>query len=104
MLLVAGLCSFFIQGAFTGMMITVVRFYPPELRGAGTGYVLGIGRLGAVLGPYLGGWLMSIGWERHSFYAVFALLAFGCALAIWNVVGAARRSGAPIAAAPAQTH
>ena len=88
------------------MMITVVRFYPGELRATGTGYVLGIGRIGAVLGPYLGGWLMSIGWERHSFYTVFAVMAFLGAIAIWNVISAARRSPGYVDNEPAaaQTH
>jgi MFS family permease len=106
MLAVAGLCSLFIQGAFTGIMITAVRFYPAQLRGAGSGYVLGIGRMGAVLGPYLGGFLMSIGWERHSFYIVFAVLAFLGACAIWAMMNAARRSPEYVRNGPttARTH
>lgn len=104
MLGIAGLCSLFIQGAFTGMMITVVRFYPAELRSTGTGYVLGIGRIGAVLGPYAGGMMMSIGWERHSFYAVFAVLALVGAFAIWGAMGAAKRNDETTEAASPQTH
>lgn len=103
MLLVAGLTSFFMQGAFTGMMITIVRFYPPELRSTGTGFVIGFGRIGAVLGPYLGGVLMAIGWERQAFYAVFAACALIGAFAIWSLVKDTAKNNADAGASP-QTH
>jgi len=42
-----------------------------EIRNTGTGWALGIGRLGAVIGPYVAGLMIETGWERSLYY--FAL-------------------------------
>ncbi|WP_327584118.1 MFS transporter [Nonomuraea sp. NBC_00507] len=37
----------------------IVNRYPEDLRGAGIGWALSVGRLGAILGPAMGGWILS---------------------------------------------
>lgn len=37
----------------------IVTRYPQDVRGAGIGWALSVGRLGAILGPSMGGWILS---------------------------------------------
>jgi AAHS family benzoate transporter-like MFS transporter len=57
----------------------IVTAYPDTLRGPAIGWALSIGRLGAIVGPSLGGWVLSSGlsvqWNFYSF-------------AIWGAIGA----------------
>lgn len=51
----------------------VAGYYSSAARGAGVAWCAGFGRLGGILGPLLGGALLSIGVTSHS-----AFYAFGC--------------------------
>ncbi|MQR00200.1 MFS transporter [Glaciimonas soli] len=54
------------------------RIYPTSMRSTGIGWGLGIGRIGSVIGPIIGGVLLSLNWSAdHMLYAgaVPALLA-----------------------------
>src|SRR5207248_9515595 len=45
-------------------------FYPTAIRATGVGWALGIGRVGSILGPILGGFLLSYGGSaRHVLWA-----------------------------------
>jgi MFS transporter, AAHS family, 4-hydroxybenzoate transporter len=54
------LLGFLIQGGFSGLYAVAARIYPVAVRTTGVGWALGAGRLGAVLGPAIGG--LTIGW------------------------------------------
>lgn len=49
------------------------QIYPAHLRSTGTGLMFGVGRVGAILGPYLIGWLLT--WSGGSTAVVFATVA-----------------------------
>jgi MFS transporter, AAHS family, 4-hydroxybenzoate transporter len=51
------LLGFFVSGLQKGMHAICIYYYPTALRATGLGWGLGIGRLGAVLGPTLAGLL-----------------------------------------------
>jgi MFS transporter, AAHS family, 4-hydroxybenzoate transporter len=60
-------------------------YYPTAIRSTGVGWALGVGRVGSILGPILGGVLLSYGGgERRVFWAatVPVLIASGAALAV----------------------
>jgi AAHS family 4-hydroxybenzoate transporter-like MFS transporter len=45
--------------------------YPPQIRNTGTGWALGIGRLGNIGGPLFGGLLLALGWSpKHMLLAI----------------------------------
>ncbi|GAB7030279.1 aromatic acid/H+ symport family MFS transporter [Streptomyces sp. NPDC021749] len=78
------------------------RVYPPADRATGMGWVTGIGRTGAVVGPWLGGILAAGGNEQLGFVA-FALAGLVGALAIVLVpvarrIGSGTASPAPVGA------
>ena len=69
----AFIAGFFMIGCMASLYAIVPRIYPASVRNTGTGLAIGFGRLGAVIGPYLGGLLIAAGWQRLSYYAVLAL-------------------------------
>ncbi|WP_307792349.1 MFS transporter [Streptomyces verrucosisporus] len=69
---VIALAGVWLFSAGTMVYAAAGRLYPPALRAPGIGWVTGVGRLGAVVSPWLGGVLVSQGREEWGF-AVFAL-------------------------------
>ena len=82
LVLLAAACMFTIEAAFTGIVITSTRFYPVENRSTGVGFTLGIGRFGAIVGPYVGGALIGMGLDRSAYFPVYATAAVVGAIAI----------------------
>jgi AAHS family 4-hydroxybenzoate transporter-like MFS transporter len=56
-------------GALAGM------YYPTDLRSTGIGWGLGMGRIGAIIGPVLGGQLMAWQWTNRDIFMVAAVPA-----------------------------
>ena len=73
LLLLAGAVGFFMIGVISGLYAIVGAMYPIRVRNTGTGLALGIGRLGAVVGPYLAGVLIGAGWTRPEYCFALAL-------------------------------
>jgi AAHS family 4-hydroxybenzoate transporter-like MFS transporter len=82
LVLLAATCMFTIEAAFTGVIITSTRFYSVENRSTGVGFTVGIGRIGAIVGPYVGGALIGMGLDRSSYFPVYATAAIIGAIAI----------------------
>jgi MFS family permease len=59
--LVAGIAGFFTNAAIVGIYALLAQAFPTEVRASGTGFVIGAGRSGAVLGPVLAGFLFESG-------------------------------------------
>ncbi|MEJ2590575.1 MAG: MFS transporter [Candidatus Thiodiazotropha sp.] len=58
---VAGIAGFFTNAAIVGMYALFAQSFPTEVRAGGTGFVIGAGRGGAVLGPVVAGFLFESG-------------------------------------------
>ena len=82
LILLAVACMFTIEAAFTGILITSTRFYSVENRSTGVGFTVGIGRIGAIIGPYVGGALIGMGFDRSVYFPVYASAAVIGAIAI----------------------
>jgi MFS transporter, AAHS family, 4-hydroxybenzoate transporter len=48
-------------------------FYPTYIRATGVGWALGIGRIGAVVGPGIGGIMLALEWSRQTIFLVSAI-------------------------------
>ena len=72
------LAGIFVFSAQVLVYAFVGHLYPPEIRGTALGMAAGVGRVGAIVGPLLGGALVTAGiaypWGFYAF-AVAALLA-----------------------------
>ena len=75
LLAMAGVTTFFVVGAYTGLFLVAVTMYPPSVQNSGVGYVVGFGRIGAIAGPMIGGFLLSAGLSRMDTYFVFSAIA-----------------------------
>jgi MFS family permease len=71
-LLTAALLGFSLQGGFSGFYALCAEIYPPAVRGAGIGWAVGIGRLGSIVGPMAGGFLLG---AKVALWLVFACFA-----------------------------
>ena len=84
MLPVAFLIGFFLAGAIICLYAMLPDLYPSQIRNTGAGWALGIGRLGAVIGPFVAGLLIESGWQRPSYYiALSAPLLISAAAVLW---------------------
>ncbi len=73
MLTAAFTIGFFIFPCVTALYTIAPRLYPTAFRTTGVGWAIGIGRVGAILGPYIAGILLAFGWEAKTLYIAFAL-------------------------------
>jgi benzoate transport len=67
------LIGFLLQGGFTGLYAVAAKVYPTEVRATGVGWAIGLGRFGAVVGPYVGGLLIVAGFSMESNFIIFAI-------------------------------
>jgi len=64
--------GFFIVGAQGGANALAAAFYPTALRSTGVGWALGIGRIGSIVGPWVGGLILSFEWKTSSLFLTAA--------------------------------
>jgi len=65
--------GFFLQGGFVGMYSASAKLYPTEVRATGVGWALGLGRFGAVVGPYVGGLFIASGYSMQFNFLIFSV-------------------------------
>jgi AAHS family 4-hydroxybenzoate transporter-like MFS transporter len=75
---VAGFC---IVGGQTAANALAAGQYPTSVRATGVGWALGIGRIGSIVGPLVGGVLLTMKWSAGSVFMMAAVAALCAALA-----------------------
>jgi AAHS family 4-hydroxybenzoate transporter-like MFS transporter len=95
-LVVQVIAALLVSGAHFGIHSIAGIFYPSAIRASGTGWATSVAKVGAVLGPLLGGYILASGMPVIRSYTLLAfcpvILAFS-ALAIGAVVSKRPRSG-----------
>lgn len=69
------------------IIAAVASYYPDHLRGTALGWALGVGRIGAVAAPQVGGWLLAAGLGADSNFILFGISALVSSLlltVIWK--------------------
>lgn len=74
--------GFFMSGAQTGLNALAPACYPTRARATGVSWMLGFGRLGGILGSFVGGVLLSLGFSFAAVFSVLAVPALIAAVAI----------------------
>jgi MFS transporter, AAHS family, 4-hydroxybenzoate transporter len=75
--------GFFVIGGQAGSNALAADFYPTAIRSTGVGWALGIGRIGSILGPFVGGWLLAGAVDfRHVFWAAAVPPFLACCAAL----------------------
>jgi len=77
---VAGICIVGAQPALNALASTL---YPTEIRATGIGWSLGVGRVGAIVGPVVAAQLVALNWSSQSLFLAAAVPAsFSCIVVI----------------------
>jgi AAHS family 4-hydroxybenzoate transporter-like MFS transporter len=86
----AGFC---VSGSQVGANALAAGFYPTASRATGVGWALAVGRLGSILGSFMGGAMLAQQWSLPTLYAVVALppLVAAAALVKLGVMRAGRK-------------
>jgi MFS transporter, AAHS family, 4-hydroxybenzoate transporter len=83
--LVITVSGFFAGASQAGVIALAAVVYPVAIRSTGVGWAMAIGRLGAVVGPILGGIFLSQGWRVDQILLVIAVPELIGALCIFLV-------------------
>jgi len=79
---VAGFC---IVGGQIAANALAAGFYPTSVRASGVGWALGIGRVGSIVGPLVGGALLTMKWSTGAVFVAAAVAALCAALAAFSL-------------------
>jgi AAHS family 4-hydroxybenzoate transporter-like MFS transporter len=77
---VAGWC---VVGGQPGLNALAATYYPTYMRSTGVGWALGVGRIGAIVGPVLGGQLIAMKWPSERLFFAAALAALISAVSMF---------------------
>ena len=75
LLLIYFLLGFSLQGGFVGLYAVAARLYPTEFKTTGVGWAIGMGRIGGILAPLIGGLFISIGLSLSANFFIFSIPA-----------------------------
>ena len=78
----AGFC---IVGGQIAANALAAGYYPTSVRATGVGWALGIGRVGAIVGPLIGGTLLDMKWSASEVFLMAAAAALCAALAAFSL-------------------
>ncbi|HEY8519181.1 MAG TPA: MFS transporter [Gammaproteobacteria bacterium] len=94
---IAGLCVIGGQAAINALAAT---YYPTDLRSTGVGAGLGVGRLGAIVGPSLASAFIAQGWTAADLFYAAAVppLVLATAMFVWNRMVRPEGAGAKVEA------
>jgi MFS transporter, AAHS family, 4-hydroxybenzoate transporter len=79
------LIGFFMQGGFNGLWPTLSRIYPSAIRATGIGLAFGLGRLGAIIGPALFGFLSDKGFTTALLFSLFSFPLLVSGLCVYSL-------------------
>ena len=66
-------CGVLIFGGMTSLYAVAPLVFPAKVRATGIGIALGVGRVGAIVGPIAAGYLIGLGMPRWEFTLLLAL-------------------------------
>jgi AAHS family 4-hydroxybenzoate transporter-like MFS transporter len=87
----AGFC---VVGGQIAANALAAAFYPTSVRSSGVGWALGIGRIGSIIGPLVGGMLLAAKWSTSAVFMTAAAAALCAALAALSLSRLAGTGGA----------
>jgi AAHS family 4-hydroxybenzoate transporter-like MFS transporter len=101
--------GFMVQGAQGGLSAVAATFYPTSIRSTGIGWCLGIGRIGSIVGPMIGGFMLKLDWTPREILLAGSIPALCAAAATFASLrlrsnSTADQKGAGVAEETALSH
>jgi AAHS family 4-hydroxybenzoate transporter-like MFS transporter len=84
MMTITFVLGFVVQGAQGGLSAVAATFYPISIRSTGIGWCLGVGRIGSIVGPIIGGVMMKLDWNPREILLAGAIPALCAAAATFT--------------------
>jgi MFS transporter, AAHS family, 4-hydroxybenzoate transporter len=84
MMAITFVLGFVVQGAQGGLSAVAATFYPISIRSTGIGWCLGVGRVGSIVGPLLGGMMLKLDWSPRQILLAGAIPALCAAAAAFT--------------------
>jgi AAHS family 4-hydroxybenzoate transporter-like MFS transporter len=75
LMLVIALTGFCVLGTQFGINALAASYYPTSIRSTGVGWALGIGRIGSIVGPVVGGIVLALDWSIGAIFLIAAIPA-----------------------------
>ncbi|TQV72718.1 MFS transporter [Exilibacterium tricleocarpae] len=85
LLTLTALIGFSVFGGFVSLYSVAARIYPPQARTTGVGWAIGMGRMGAIIGPYAAGVMIGMGFTTSTNFLVFAVPLVAAAFFTINI-------------------
>jgi MFS transporter, AAHS family, 4-hydroxybenzoate transporter len=82
MMIVTFILGITVQGAQGGLNVVAAMYYPTTVRSTGVGWALGIGRIGSIVGPLIGGAMLAMQWTPQQIFQAGAVPAFIAAASV----------------------
>jgi AAHS family 4-hydroxybenzoate transporter-like MFS transporter len=84
MMTITFVLGFAVQGAQGGLSAVAATFYPISIRSTGIGWCLGIGRIGSIVGPIVGGVMLKLNWSPREILLAGSIPALCAAAATFT--------------------
>ena len=94
LLIGAALSGFGVVGAQIGCNALAASVYPTAIRATGVGWALGVGRIGAIVGPLVGGMLLARDWSPQNIILMAVIPALIASVAVFTLGGVRKTAGA----------
>jgi AAHS family 4-hydroxybenzoate transporter-like MFS transporter len=98
------LAGFGVPGSQAGLNALAATYYPTDLRSTGVGSGLGIGRIGSIVGPLVGGMLLGRHWAARDLFLAAAIPALISAIVMFSLRWVIKPSTASVSATEALVH
>jgi len=96
--------GFGVPGSQAGLNAFAATYYPTDLRATGVGSGLGIGRIGSIVGPLVGGALLGRHWSARDLFIAAAIPALISAVVMFSLRWVIKPSATPVSVTEALVH
>ena len=96
--------TFFVAGGHYGITSVISGFYPSQIRASGSGWANAFAKIGSILGPVVGGFILDAHLGARTPYAILAIcpLTFGIAAVTMGLIERRRVRAGSLEAVPAE--
>jgi AAHS family 4-hydroxybenzoate transporter-like MFS transporter len=77
--MLSAVCAIFTNCGQAGTLALATVSYPADIRGTAVGWAYAVGKIGNILAPLAGGYVLTLGWSVSKICSVNSLVGLFCA-------------------------